>query len=166
MINAFNALLIRSSWPRPVRQVTLNAHECLKFYVESKYLFVNLLFCNFSAQIDVQLIVLIGISCSDSILNNDNVVCFVNSVNKIDHTVLLIMERAIILHTLSVITLCSHRCSLSGEDLNRQWQNPNAELHPTIYHAKGLLQYLRATGRTPLVREHHTPYEGTLFKRR
>uniref|UniRef100_A0A8C1IS45 Cytosolic carboxypeptidase 1 n=1 Tax=Cyprinus carpio TaxID=7962 RepID=A0A8C1IS45_CYPCA len=45
----------------------------------------------------------------------------------------------------------NHRCSLSGEDLNRQWQNPNAELHPTIYHAKSLLQYLRATGRTPLV---------------
>ncbi|XP_051964232.1 cytosolic carboxypeptidase 1 isoform X3 [Xyrauchen texanus] len=45
----------------------------------------------------------------------------------------------------------NHRCSLSGEDLNRQWQNPNEGLHPTIYHAKSLLQYLRATGRTPLV---------------
>ncbi|KAL1269311.1 hypothetical protein QQF64_031600 [Cirrhinus molitorella] len=45
----------------------------------------------------------------------------------------------------------NHRCSLSGEDLNRQWQSPNAELHPTIYQAKSLLQYLRATGRTPLV---------------
>ncbi|KAK7146510.1 hypothetical protein R3I93_014072 [Phoxinus phoxinus] len=45
----------------------------------------------------------------------------------------------------------NHRCSLSGEDLNRQWQNPNTELHPTIYHSKSLLQYLRATGRTPLV---------------
>ncbi|KAA0713684.1 Cytosolic carboxypeptidase 1 [Triplophysa tibetana] len=45
----------------------------------------------------------------------------------------------------------SHRCSLSGEDLNRQWQCPNADLHPTIYHAKSLLQYLRATRRTPLV---------------
>ncbi|XP_056629033.1 cytosolic carboxypeptidase 1 isoform X2 [Triplophysa dalaica] len=45
----------------------------------------------------------------------------------------------------------SHRCSLSGEDLNRQWQSPNADLHPTIYHAKSLLQYLRATRRTPLV---------------
>lgn len=47
--------------------------------------------------------------------------------------------------------LHSHRCSLSGEDLNRQWQSPNADLHPTIYHAKSLLQYLRATRRTPLV---------------
>ncbi|KAL2092592.1 hypothetical protein ACEWY4_012390 [Coilia grayii] len=45
----------------------------------------------------------------------------------------------------------SHRCSLSGEDLNRQWQSPNLELHPTIYHAKGLLQYLNAIQRAPLV---------------
>ncbi|KAH0628223.1 hypothetical protein JD844_009097 [Phrynosoma platyrhinos] len=45
----------------------------------------------------------------------------------------------------------NHRCSLSGEDLNRQWQNPNADLHPTIYHAKGLLQYLAAIKRLPLV---------------
>lgn len=45
----------------------------------------------------------------------------------------------------------SHRCSLSGEDLNRQWQNPNPDLHPTIYHAKGLLQYLAAIKRLPLV---------------
>uniref|UniRef100_A0A4W4DW05 Cytosolic carboxypeptidase 1 n=1 Tax=Electrophorus electricus TaxID=8005 RepID=A0A4W4DW05_ELEEL len=45
----------------------------------------------------------------------------------------------------------NHRCSLSGEDLNRQWQNPSSELHPTIYHAKSLLQYLSAVGRTPLV---------------
>ncbi|XP_022526344.1 cytosolic carboxypeptidase 1 isoform X1 [Astyanax mexicanus] len=45
----------------------------------------------------------------------------------------------------------NHRCSLSGEDLNRQWLNPSAELHPTIYYAKSLLQYLTAIGRTPLV---------------
>ncbi|XP_036434478.1 cytosolic carboxypeptidase 1 isoform X2 [Colossoma macropomum] len=45
----------------------------------------------------------------------------------------------------------NHRCSLSGEDLNRQWLNPSAELHPTIYHTKSLLQYLTAIGRTPLV---------------
>ena len=48
--------------------------------------------------------------------------------------------------------LCSsHRCSLSGEDLNRQWQNPNVELHPTIYHTKSLLQYLTHIQRAPLV---------------
>lgn len=49
------------------------------------------------------------------------------------------------------LCLCSHRCSLSGEDLNRQWQSPNPDLHPTIYHAKGLLQYLAAVKRLPLV---------------
>ncbi|XP_041436090.1 cytosolic carboxypeptidase 1-like isoform X2 [Xenopus laevis] len=45
----------------------------------------------------------------------------------------------------------NHRCSLSGEDLNRQWQNPNSDLHSTIYHTKGLLQYLSAIKRAPLV---------------
>ncbi|XP_072372803.1 cytosolic carboxypeptidase 1 isoform X5 [Scyliorhinus torazame] len=45
----------------------------------------------------------------------------------------------------------SHRCSLSGEDLNRQWLTPNPELHPTIYHTKGLLQYLASIQRSPLV---------------
>ncbi|XP_043916833.1 cytosolic carboxypeptidase 1 [Protopterus annectens] len=45
----------------------------------------------------------------------------------------------------------NHRCSLSGEDLNRQWQYPNPDLHPIIYHAKGLLQYLVAMKRPPLV---------------
>ncbi|XP_030049532.1 cytosolic carboxypeptidase 1 isoform X2 [Microcaecilia unicolor] len=45
----------------------------------------------------------------------------------------------------------NHRCSLSGEDLNRQWQSPNPDLHPTIYHAKGLLQYMSAIRRLPLV---------------
>ncbi|XP_059192422.1 cytosolic carboxypeptidase 1 isoform X3 [Centropristis striata] len=45
----------------------------------------------------------------------------------------------------------NHRCSLSGEDLNRQWQNPNPELHPTIYHTKSLLQYLAQIQRAPLV---------------
>ncbi|CAB1319461.1 unnamed protein product, partial [Coregonus sp. 'balchen'] len=44
-----------------------------------------------------------------------------------------------------------HRCSLSGEDLNRQWQSPSPELHPTIYHTKSLLQYLAAIQRAPLV---------------
>uniref|UniRef100_A0A3B4VIB9 Cytosolic carboxypeptidase 1 n=1 Tax=Seriola dumerili TaxID=41447 RepID=A0A3B4VIB9_SERDU len=45
----------------------------------------------------------------------------------------------------------NHRCSLSGEDLNRQWQSPNPELHPTIYHTKSLLQYLAHIQRAPLV---------------
>ncbi|XP_056232120.1 cytosolic carboxypeptidase 1 isoform X1 [Seriola aureovittata] len=45
----------------------------------------------------------------------------------------------------------NHRCSLSGEDLNRQWQSPNPDLHPTIYHTKSLLQYLAHIQRAPLV---------------
>ncbi|XP_048419122.2 cytosolic carboxypeptidase 4 isoform X1 [Stegostoma tigrinum] len=49
-----------------------------------------------------------------------------------------------------VINGC-HRCSLSGEDLNRQWSEPKPDLHPTIYHTKGLLNYMRSIGKTPLV---------------
>ncbi|XP_058851597.1 cytosolic carboxypeptidase 4-like isoform X1 [Acipenser ruthenus] len=44
-----------------------------------------------------------------------------------------------------------HRCSLSGEDLNRQWMKPDLKLSPTIYHTKGFLYYLNSIGRTPLV---------------
>nr|XP_015089856.2 cytosolic carboxypeptidase 4-like [Vicugna pacos] len=45
----------------------------------------------------------------------------------------------------------NHRCSLRGEDLNRQWLSPSAHLQPTIYHAKGLLHYLGSIGRRPVV---------------
>ncbi|XP_039714379.1 cytosolic carboxypeptidase 4 [Pteropus medius] len=45
----------------------------------------------------------------------------------------------------------NHRCSLSREDLNRQWLSPTVHLQPTIYHAKGLLHYLSATGHRPVV---------------
>lgn len=50
---------------------------------------------------------------------------------------------------LLLVCSCSHRCSLRGEDLNRQWLSPRAHLQPTIYHAKGLLHYLRSVGRSP-----------------
>ncbi|CAD5208252.1 unnamed protein product [Bursaphelenchus xylophilus] len=36
----------------------------------------------------------------------------------------------------------SHRCSLAGVDLNRVWDNPSEKRHPTIYHAKGMVQYM------------------------
>ncbi|XP_049269317.1 cytosolic carboxypeptidase 1 isoform X2 [Rhipicephalus sanguineus] len=49
-----------------------------------------------------------------------------------------------------VINGC-HRCSLAGQDLNRQWSFPDPDLHPTIYHTKALLAYLAHQGRTPLV---------------
>lgn len=49
-----------------------------------------------------------------------------------------------------VINGC-HRCSLAGQDLNRQWSFPEEDTHPTVYHTKALLLYLAHTGRTPLV---------------
>lgn len=61
-------------------------------------------------------------------------------------------ESAVVLLVCDVVfSYFSHRCSLSGDDLNRQWLTPNSQLHPTIYHAKGLLYYLRSIGRAPLV---------------
>ncbi|XP_030643627.1 cytosolic carboxypeptidase 4 [Chanos chanos] len=45
----------------------------------------------------------------------------------------------------------NHRCSLNGQDLNRQWMKPDPNLSPTIYHVKGFLYYLNSIGRTPLV---------------
>ena len=49
-------------------------------------------------------------------------------------------------------TVCfSHRSSLVAEDLNRRWLKPCPNLHPTIYHTKGLLQYLSTVNKTPLV---------------
>ncbi|XP_063781825.1 cytosolic carboxypeptidase 4 isoform X2 [Pseudophryne corroboree] len=45
----------------------------------------------------------------------------------------------------------NHRCSLNGEDLNRQWVSPKCHLQPTIHHVKGLLYYLNSIGKTPLV---------------
>ena len=41
-----------------------------------------------------------------------------------------------------VINGC-HRCGLTGEDLNRRWQEPHESLHPVIYHCKGLLSYIK-----------------------
>jgi len=41
-----------------------------------------------------------------------------------------------------VVHGCS-RCGLSDEDLNRRWRNPDPLLHPSIYHAKGLIQYAK-----------------------
>ncbi|KAI6234240.1 Cytosolic carboxypeptidase 1 [Aphelenchoides fujianensis] len=36
----------------------------------------------------------------------------------------------------------SHRCSLAGIDLNRVWDRPSATRHPTVFHAKGVVQYM------------------------
>ncbi|CDW52434.1 cytosolic carboxypeptidase 1 [Trichuris trichiura] len=45
----------------------------------------------------------------------------------------------------------NHRCSLAGEDLNRQWVHPEKSLFPSVYHAKNLIGYLHHIGKTPLV---------------
>ncbi|KAH3841440.1 cytosolic carboxypeptidase 1-like [Dreissena polymorpha] len=45
----------------------------------------------------------------------------------------------------------NHRCSLAAEDLNRRWDNPCPRIHPTIYHCKGLLQYMQMINKIPLV---------------
>jgi len=38
------------------------------------------------------------------------------------------------------------------EDLNRRWFHPCVKRHPTIYHTKGLMQYLQqAIGRGPII---------------
>ena len=45
----------------------------------------------------------------------------------------------------------NHRCSLTAEDLNRRWLVTCPKLHPTIYHTKGMLQFMKLMQRTPLV---------------
>lgn len=45
----------------------------------------------------------------------------------------------------------SHRCSLSGMDLNRHWDAPDIAQHPTIYYTKLLIRKLRAANRLPLL---------------
>jgi len=37
-----------------------------------------------------------------------------------------------------------YRCSLSGHDLNRQWQNPCRVLHPTVHSFKQIIRYTKA----------------------
>jgi hypothetical protein len=43
----------------------------------------------------------------------------------------------------------SHRCSLSGQDLNRQWRTPSRALHPTIYWTKQLWAYITLVMKRP-----------------
>ncbi|XP_026274191.1 cytosolic carboxypeptidase 1-like isoform X1 [Frankliniella occidentalis] len=42
-----------------------------------------------------------------------------------------------------------HRCGLTNDDLNRKWSKPDPKLHPSIYHTKGLLEYLTRVQRRP-----------------
>ena len=45
----------------------------------------------------------------------------------------------------------SHRCSLTGQDLNRQWKHPDPVLHPSIYHVKTLMETMTQCGKKPIV---------------
>jgi len=45
----------------------------------------------------------------------------------------------------------NHRCSVSGDDLNRQWISPDPNSHPTIYHTKGFIEYLNSINKSPLI---------------
>lgn len=38
------------------------------------------------------------------------------------------------------VILGNTRCSLSGMDLNRQWQDPQKEVNPILYHTKELIK--------------------------
>lgn len=49
-----------------------------------------------------------------------------------------------------VINGC-HRCSLTGQDLNRQWLFPDPKHHPIIHHSRALLEYLSRIGKTPVL---------------
>lgn len=49
----------------------------------------------------------------------------------------------------------SYRCGLAGCDLNRQWFKPSPVSHPTIYHARAMLQTLAAAGRLSLFVDMH-----------
>ncbi|XP_061385972.1 cytosolic carboxypeptidase 1-like isoform X3 [Danaus plexippus] len=44
-----------------------------------------------------------------------------------------------------------HRCGLTNEDLNRRWCKPSPVLHPSIYHTKGLIEYLVRVWKKPPV---------------
>ncbi|CAD7695964.1 unnamed protein product [Ostreobium quekettii] len=49
----------------------------------------------------------------------------------------------------------NYRCNLAGVDLNRVWDRPDPHRHPTIYHAKKLVETLAATGRLALFLDLH-----------
>lgn len=53
-------------------------------------------------------------------------------------------------HKLNVIFF-SHRCSLAGVDLNRQWKTPSVSNTPTIFWTKLLYRYLFKLGKGPVV---------------
>ncbi|KDO15966.1 hypothetical protein SPRG_18503 [Saprolegnia parasitica CBS 223.65] len=58
-----------------------------------------------------------------------------------------LLRRLFVFHVIPVLNpdgvyYGNNRCGLSGCDLNRQWKSPNATDHPTIFHAKALIESL------------------------
>ena len=49
----------------------------------------------------------------------------------------------------------NYRCSLSGNDLNRQWSTPSKEIHPTIWHTKQLIKRIKQRWLVGLVLDIH-----------
>jgi hypothetical protein len=45
----------------------------------------------------------------------------------------------------------SHRCSLAGHDLNRQWKTPSRTLSPTIFWTKLLYRFIVQLNKAPLL---------------
>jgi murein tripeptide amidase MpaA len=37
----------------------------------------------------------------------------------------------------------NYRTGLAGTDLNRKWKTPDEDLHPTIFHMKGMMERMR-----------------------
>ena len=44
---------------------------------------------------------------------------------------------------LNIVDHFSTRTGLTGQDLNRRWLDPNPDFHPEIFHAKGLINYIK-----------------------
>ena len=40
------------------------------------------------------------------------------------------------------VIIGNYRCSLAGQDLNRQWKDPVKHLFPEIYHTKEVSLYI------------------------
>jgi len=49
----------------------------------------------------------------------------------------------------------NYRCPLSGQDLNRNWSDPQKDLHPTIYYAKQLIKKVKSNWIVGLVVDIH-----------
>ena len=47
------------------------------------------------------------------------------------------------------VVVGNYRCSLAGVDLNRVWDKPQREVHPTVFHARRLLEALCDAGARP-----------------